>query len=617
MVIYKSLKCNIQKDSKPGLGFRIIGIFMSELPLNASGYGNVPPDIMQAALPFLSPQDIRNLSHTNRYFHKLLDYRSSETLWHDLFTKVYGTTYSNDEPFINKTTKEFKTCGEEIMLENFKTMTWQDRFKLRSEEARFYTWGCLKHARLGYTANSNAHMPESNLNGIGRRLRYGVNSPTLVPWFPSDQSKSTEDSAIVQISSGGFSFQILTQSGKLYTTGSTFTGGHNGPGPVEGQHDYNPFREAVHNLESSFPGTRDMGVGPIGLPGGFSRVTTQPHGPTPTLGPHFNVYEQLEEMDRNSAQTIPNNEHVKRVFPRNAFEIFSSDANSFNVDKEKLNSVKFVAVASGRSHFIALDSNYDLYSWDSADSDYGVKLSFDGLPSKDSNPIWKIASGWDLNCIYVYQVGLIVWNKREALKKGELCSNVNYSIIPETGDIAGPRRVIDFACFQGDCVFYITSEGSSLWRFSHGLVQPIDLPIAGTLIRIAVCYTLLVLFTDNECYTVKIENGRVETESLTELKLEDPDDRIISLATGDYHNIALTGKGQIYAWGLESQLCGCLGLGSPEHVVEHEHLGRWDSIRNMRVIKPTKVCLDQEYTCVAVCAGGWQSGALIIKHSKE
>lgn len=578
-----------------------------------AAYGSVPPDIIQSTLPFLSPQDIKNLSNTNKYFHKLLDYKSSETLWHDLFCKVYGTAYSNDEPFVSGSGKEFKTCGEEIMLENFSSSSWQERFKIRSDDAKFYTWGCLKHSRLGFTANSNPHVPETNLNGIGRRLRYGVNTPTLVPWFPSNGNKSNEDSSIVQISSGGFSFQILTQSGKLYTTGSTFTGGHNGPGPVEGQHDFNPFREAVHNLESSFPRIRDLGISPTSLPGSFPRRSTQQHGPTPTLGPHFNIYEQLEEMDRNSSQTVPDNEHIKRVFSRNAFEIFTSDSNSFKVDKEKLDSIKFVAVSSGRSHFIALDSQCDLYSWDSPDSDYGVKLSFEGLPSRETNPIWKIASGWDLNCIYVYQVGLVVWNKRTALNKGELCSKVNYSVIPGTGEVGGPSKVIDFACFQGDCVFYITHEGDHLWKYSHGLVQPVNLPIEGKLVRIAVCYTLLVLFTDNECYTVKIENTQVEQDTLTELKLDDPEDRIISLATGDYHNTALTCKGQIYAWGLESQLCGCLGLGSPEHVVEYEHIGRWDSIRNMRVVKPTKICLDQEYICVAVCAGGWQSGALIIK----
>lgn len=584
---------------------------MSEAESNTTNaYDNVPPDIVQTALPFLSPKDIKNLSHTNKYFHKLLNYESSETLWHDLFHKAYGRPYSNDEPFQTKDSGELRTCGEVIMLQDFSSLSWQERFKVRTEQVKLYTWGCLKHGRLGYTANSNSHLSSNNLNSVGMRIKYGVNSPTMVPWF--EESNSTDESAIVQVSSGGFAFQILTRSGKLYTTGSSFSGGHNGPGPKEGEHDYNPFREAVHDLETSFSRYRSIGI----TPGTFGVIPyggTMHHGPTPTVGPHPNIYQDLEDMEKNAAQTIPGNSYIRRVFTRNCFDIFISDSHSFKVDKEKLDSIKFVAVSSGRSHFLALDENNNLYSWDSPNSDYGVRLSFKGLPSIDTNPIWKIGSGWDLNCIYVYKVGLIVWNKRDALKKGELASDVYYTIIPNTSDISGPGRVVDFACCQGDCVFFITNDRKILWVYSNGIVQQLRIPVEGEYVKVTVCFTILALFTNEKCYTIKIKNSKLDMSSLTELQLEESEDRIISLATGDYHTVALTSKGQIYTWGLESQLCGCLGLGSPESVIEEEHHGRWDSIRNMRVEQPTKVKLNDEYTCVAVCAGGWQSGALIMK----
>lgn len=573
-------------------------------------YDNVPPDIVQTALPFLSAQDIKNLSHTNRYFHKLLNYESSETLWHDLFHKAYGTPYSNDEPFQTKDSGELRTCGEVIMLQDFSSLSWQERFKVRTEQVNLYTWGCLKHGRLGFTANSNKHLSEHSLNSVGMRIKYGVNSPTMVPWF--EENNLTKDGAIVQVSSGGFAFQILTRSGKLFSTGSSFSLGHRGPGPVDGEHDYDPFREAVRNLETSFSRHRSIGITPGSL-GGMFQGRPMHHGPTPTLGPHPNIYQELEEMENSATQTIPGNGQIKRVFTRNCLEIFTSDSQSFSVDKEKLDSIKFVAVSSGRSHFLALDDKNDLYSWDSPDSDYGVKLNFKGLPDSDTNPIWKIGSGWDLNCIYVYKVGLVVWNKRDALKKGELTSNAHYEIIPNTADISGPGRVVDFACCQGDCVFFLKNDRKVLWVYSNGIVQQLSVPVEGEYVKIIVCFTILALFTSNKCYTVKIKNNRLELDSLTELQLDEPDDRIISLATGDYHTVALTSKGQIYTWGLESQLCGCLGLGSPEKVIEERHRGRWDSIRNMRVDQPTKVSLADEYTCVAVCAGGWQSGALIIK----
>nr|CAI6411709.1 CLL_HP1_G0004430.mRNA.1.CDS.1 [Saccharomyces cerevisiae] len=44
---------------------------------------------------------------------------------------------------------------------------------------------------------------------------------------------------------------------------------------------------------------------------------------------------------------------------------------------------------------------------------------------------------------------------------------------------------------------------------------------------------------------------------------------------------------------------------------------RWSFVfmgaRNIRVVKPTKIELPEDYICVSVTAGGWQTGALIIK----
>lgn len=572
---------------------------------NPSSYDCMPPDIVQATLPFLSPGDIRHLSHTNKYFHKLLNFGSSETLWHELYRKAFGTPYGSDEPFLNKTTEEFRTCSEAIMIQNYPAMSWQDRYGVRANEAKMYTWGCLKHSRLGYTAMSNASLTDESLNGFGGRIKFGVNTPTEVPWFSTNEQQP-DDKAIIQVSSGGFSFQILTKSGKLYCTGSTFSGGHKGPGPVAGQHDYDPITSAIRDLENSFHSVQARVLGQIRTTGTF--------GSTPSsFGPHRNLYEPLERMEEKCAETIPGNQHVRRMFVRNCFEIFSSSTTSFEVSQERMNSIRFIAVVSGRSHFLAMDEERELYSWDSPDSEFGVKLRFDGLPIKGSNPIVKIGCGWDLNCAYVFNIGLVVWNDRQPLKEGETSSAVNYKIIPNTADVTGPGKVIDFACFQGDCIFYITNNGDKLWRYYHGVVYDSEIQLEGKLSKLSSCYSSLVLFTSQFCYTAKVNNGNMESNTLTKLELEDHDERIISLSSGDYHTVALTQTGNLYSWGLESQLCGCLGLGSPQTVIEQQNLGRWEGLRNMRVLKPTKIKLDKDYVCVAVCAGGWQTGALIIK----
>ncbi|CDF88949.1 ZYBA0S03-05688g1_1 [Zygosaccharomyces bailii CLIB 213] len=569
------------------------------------GYDCMPPDIVQATLPFLSPGDIRHLSHTNKYFHKLLNFDSSETLWHELYRKAFGTPYGNDEPFLNKNTGDFKTCSEAIVIQNYPTLSWQERYKIRAEKAMLYTWGCLKHSRLGFTAMSNPALSEENLNGIGGRIKFGVNTPTQVPWFSADYQQ-LDDKAIIQVSSGGFSFQLLTKSGKLFSTGSTFSGGHKGPGPIAGEHDYDPIRTAIRELENSFHSVQAGTAGQINTTGSF--------GATPSsFGPHRNLYEPLEQMEEKCAETVTGNQHVRRMFARNCFEIFTSSRVSFEVTQERLNSIKFIAVVSGRSHFLAMDEHRDLYSWDSPDSEFGVKLNFDGLSNRESNPIIKIGCGWDLNCAYIYKIGLVVWNNRRALKKEELSCTVNYKVIPNTADVIGAGKVVDFACFQGDCVIYITNNGEKLSRYYHGTVHDLDIPLEGKLSKLSSCFSSLVLFTDQFCYTLKVKDGEIESDSLTKLDLADPEEHIISVSSGDYHTMALTQKGNLYSWGLESQLCGCLGLGPPEKVIEQENLGTWEGLRNMRVPKPTKIKLKENYVCVAVCAGGWQTGALIIK----
>lgn len=108
---------------------------------------------------------------------------------------------------------------------------------------------------------------------------------------------------------------------------------------------------------------------------------------------------------------------------------------------------------------------------------------------------------------------------------------------------------------------------------------------------------------------MEINSGEINHTSLAEIEV-DAGVKIISLSFGDYHTIALTDKGDIYTWGLESELCGCLGLGNP-NTIQSEQIGSFENLRSVRVNKPAKVQI--EGTCVAVTAGGWQTGALILK----
>lgn len=590
----------------------------------------LPPDILEITLPYLSPSDIKNLSHTNRYYNKLLDYDQSMTLWHELFHKSYGSLLTNEEPFKNKNNENYLTCTEKIILNQYPGESWHDLYVKRSENTALYTWGCLKHARLGYTVSSNeSNLSEETLNGTVSRFKYGVNKPTTVPWFKIEAS-DIDDKDIVQVCGGGFSFQILTRSGKIFSTGSTFSGGHRGPGPREGELDYNPFREAIRLVESSYPrvlvGNSTAFANTINTTGTHHGPTPAPHNVAPTTNhntsinpiiprPHRNIYKEFEDLEDKANQQVPGNRHISRMFTRDSFPIYSSvKENDFHIDEENFGQLKFIALASGRSHFLGLTSNNSLYSWDNNESTHGIRITFDGLPSVKEHPILKIAAGWDFNCIFMYSVGLIWWKDREALKRGDLSANAHYNVIQGTGELSGDHKIVDFTCVENSIVYYLDNAGKSLWKYDNGEINEINLPdiINEKLLKCISCYSTLVLFTKDNCYSIEMSHGRLDLNTLKILVLDDPNDHIISLSAGDYHTLALTESGQIYSWGLESQFSGSLGLGKPEVIVNELHYGRWDGARNVRVNKPTKIPLDLNTFCVAIAAGGWQSAALVM-----
>ncbi|CCH60072.1 hypothetical protein TBLA_0C02630 [Henningerozyma blattae CBS 6284] len=579
---------------------------------------DLPSDIVQSTLPFLSPNDLKNLSLTNKYFHNLLSQDESTTVWHELFHKVFGTQHTNDEPFQSKNSEEYKSVSETICINTYPDLNWHERFRKRSHDSAFYTWGCLKHSRLGYTANSNPNLLQSNINNVGISSKFGVNKPTKVPWFNNDPTADRTTSispqnSVVQISSGGFSFQILTSSGKIYSTGSTFTGGHKGPGPLDLDHDYDPFRDFISHMESSFPRLRVPGRGLVNTTGSFN---IQRISPTTTSNasigePHPNIYQKLEEIEKYSSQYIPNNDHIRRMFTSNCFAAFQvEDVATFFDEK---NAPKFIAISSGRSHFIGLTDQNVLFSWDSPTSDFGAKIEFKDLPSRETNPILKIGCGWNFSCIYIYNIGLVVWSSRSSIQKGITESFANYKIIPNTSELSGDNKILDFACLQDNTVLYITTSGKQIYLYKDGQTITLDLDIKGRLLKITSCFSLITIFTDQHSYMLKVSNGTIDYTSLSSLDLDIQGETIISLAAGDYHTIGLSQRGNIYTWGTESQQCGCLGLGAPEYIVTQAMLGETEGRRNIKVLKPTKVELEEGYKCIGITGGGWHSGAILIK----
>lgn len=600
---------------------------------NGNTNNELPPDVILETLPYLSVDDIKNLSLTNKYYHKLLDYQNSDTLWKEIYHKVYGSPLTNHEPFQCKDFSTFRSCSENIINGSNLGENWLERYKLRSEKTKLFTWGSIKQSRLGYTASSNPHI-RSRGNGRMRGawsvdedlsqfnyypLRQAVCLPTEVPWGLQSDKITNDDDIITSVSAGGFSFQILSKSGKIFSSGTSFTGGLRGPGPRDGQSDYNHFRDLTRLLELSFtqlsnPSTYHHGPTPINTHRTITSIdNNQTQTPTNSTieGPHSDIYQNLEQLGKAINENAPGNEHITRMYTRESLPSNNSNTGGpFRFDKDILNKVKFSAVTSGRSHFLALSTEGSLYVWDSPESNDGIKVTFPGLPECSIDPILKIGCGWNFNCIFQYNVGLVVWRERDALKAGETSSNAIYDIIPETNATNGDNKIVDFTCLSDCVVFFIDHSGEYLYRYSNKGVEKIKTPIQQKIIKLVSCFNAIILFTGNHCYSFELKDNEIQLDSIKELKVND-NDEIVSLSSGDYHTLILTRKGQLYTSGTESQLCGCLGLG----IFENESWGHLEGHNNLIVETPQKINIGEGNICVGIAAGGWQSSALVISKS--
>ncbi|ODQ83063.1 hypothetical protein BABINDRAFT_159525 [Babjeviella inositovora NRRL Y-12698] len=279
--------------------------------------------------------------------------------------------------------------------------------------------------------------------------------------------------------------------------------------------------------------------------------------------------------------------------------------------------VEFIALSSGRCHFIALDSKGSIWSWDHPAQRMGIRLHFDQLSS--GNAILKIAAGWNISTAYVLNVGIIVWHKRDAVPKldkaypVEHTARAHYKVIRGTGAVRGDARVVDFVACDGFVVF-ITGKGE-LYRVDVGnpeLVERIRpvllsefmarLEEGSRFVRLSGSFRNFAAISSDD--QVLIGNRETtEPQIIPELQKRN----FISIAVGDYHYLGLLKNGTLLSWGRESNSCGCLGLGVPEEVFRNGGSLHESSVT---VHKPLEVDLGGK-KAVAIAAGGWQSCAIV------
>ncbi|KAH3666994.1 hypothetical protein WICMUC_005341 [Wickerhamomyces mucosus] len=513
-------------------------------------------DIIESEIiPLLTLEEMNTFKATCKTLSKLVE--KSSYIWKEQFKKTFGT---KPTPFA--------------------LSKWPELYRLRSR-GKLYAWGTMSGGRLGFAARE---VPKENLSRA--RFNLGVCKPTQVP-------RISENTVLADVSAGGFSFQILTSDGDIFSTGSYNQGHYGDPGPIDD--DFDQFRHSIvgqnhlsHilplNIGNTGANTLD-GVSPVfRTPMTLTDINSRPYITTQIGG----------------IQSEPNS-HISNIF----------------LNKETANgtsNIKFISVSSGRSHFIALDSSGSLWSWDR--SKFGVKIRFENQDGTDlenlGHKVLRAVAGWDSSVAYLYRFGLVYWTKRFNLKEGDKDALALYKLIPYTSDISGVNKVTEFLALEG-CLIYLTSEGRvfkndfvgeasyELSKFSARL-KDMSRSLSPKFIRLTGSFRSFAVFS-NEDFVFLGTNTSSEPEIIDELQCEG----CVNVSFGDYHSLALLKDGTILSWGLESNNCGCLGLGQADFVI-HNHQGINDG--GLRVTKPTIVPIERK--AIAIAAGGWQSSAIMV-----
>ncbi|KAK6457753.1 regulator of chromosome condensation 1/beta-lactamase-inhibitor protein II [Scheffersomyces xylosifermentans] len=598
-------------------------------------------DILVSILPqFLSPQDIFSVSTLNK---SLYDLYYNSSLSSALYQQLYNKLFTNNDNNFTLTDRD--------------KLNWKQLFNLRcSPKQQVYTWGSSQFGRLGYLIDriDRSHVASSN---FGYR---GVHTPTNVPQF--------DNHIITDIVASGFQFVVLSSSGQIVTTGVADTPGtirESTPGPI-GDRDYHELRLS----SSEMPFSDNVGsrrsirrVGIMPMPGSryeHDVVQTQPIR-TPRETPvNPNLRLPPEELAFPPALTEP--PIADTVTSTESSTTAKATRNPIQ-DSNFLTTVKFpdcqddafpISISCGRQHYIVLDNKNRITTWDSGCRDNsGVILSFPGIDRK--LPVVKICAGWNLSSCYIYEVGIVVWYSRTPITKdqfeaGNLVSEAHYLVIPFT-----KRDVVDFTV-GSDFVLFIKKSDKKLYKFSmnaHSLatrqtevqndeltmaIQPVacfnnwlvesNIQNGSTtqFTRLNCCYTNFVVFTNDDGILIGgkthldadddgFENNG-EVKAVPKILPELQKKNIKTVEIGDYHFLALTNDGNILSWGLESNNCGCLGLGSKEDVVmSHNSNEARDPGHNsgMEVLVPLKV-KNPPFAgkWVSIAASGWHSAGVYV-----
>lgn len=484
-------------------------------------------------------------------------------------------------------------------------------YRWRSK-AGLFTWGQSVGGRLGYSINEveEEYRPDS-------QFRNGVCLPRSVPGM--------ENLIVSDVVGFGYGFAILTAEGDVYKIGEL--------------QEYVP--RGINRIIRPVPSFGPTVTPNIPLIGFQIPNMLQIRGPPAA---HVDRPEATIHLEGDGGARFgegPNEPENDLVDYVGSFTI-SEKAKVKKLDYYSEDNVSFVTISCGRSHILALDEDDNIYTWDQTFVAPGIRLTFPFTKNGVPNKVRKLAAGWNFSSALIDNVGIVVWfqdkiqplpetySEIKADKKSNKSVEVtNYSIIPLTNQPANSDdSIVDI--MAGDNFFvYLTKKGD-LYKFNipsnHNDIltsSAIKLDLftkeldklsngIGQFVKISGTYQYFAVLSDSEHVFIGSKDFTVRDAPIVIDELQKVG--CISIATGDYHFLALLRGGKLLSWGRESQGCGSLGQGKFSDSSKRGMVkDGWDLI----LPKPQEIHIKDNGHVLAIGAGGWQSCAIITTEPIE
>lgn len=430
---------------------------------------SLPDDIILFHLiRFLDPSDITNLASCSKRLYHVLN---SPVRWHMIYSKAFGDQSDLEFPF-----DTFYKWGPEL-------------FKQRAN-AHLYTFGENSYSRLGYRFEGNTRRNYENLHFKRRMFR-----PTKVENLTK----------IMDISAGGFSFEILTMDGQLFYTGNSWHGSEfsSSPGPV-------------HSDDFTIQYPAQGQVSKIRL---LNHVDDFKIVAVSSGRAHFIALSStglLYTWDSRGQYSI--GVRVALINPQTDREIKG----------------RILKIRAGWSLSSCLVEKLGIVIWSRRTNVHNSQAkAYVRIVANSKEDRIADYVVLEHTLIYITTKGLL------------------YKVDLEGVDLENPiERVnpIPSGAILSSFEDHLKQEGSSKF------------------VRLSGCYQTFTVISDGDDVLIGKANENNYKKPIVISKLQH--NSIIAVAAGDYHYLALRKDGTLYSWGRESHSNGCLGLGKLQDILD-------------------------------------------------